>query len=57
MKRLIILIIGLFTIQVLNAQTMTDGEVVYDENFNPIVKICWQSQRASATQDKITTKV
>ena len=43
------MIIGLFAIQVLNAQTMTDGEVVYDENFNPIVKICLRNDTQSKT--------
>ena len=49
MKRLIILMIGLFAMQTLNAQTMVDSEIVYDENFNPIVKICLDNDTQSKT--------
>ena len=45
----IILMIGLFAMQTLNAQTMVDSEIVYDENFNPIVKICLDNDTQSKT--------
>lgn len=49
MKRLTLLIITLLGIQMLDAQTMTDSKVEYDENFNPIVNICLKNDASSKT--------
>lgn len=40
MKKISIIILSLLGTQILYSQTMTDSKVEYDENFNPIVKIC-----------------
>lgn len=40
MKKISIIILSLLSTQILYSQTMTDSKVEYDENFNPIVKIC-----------------
>ena len=39
----------LFGIQMLNAPTMIDSNVEYDENFNPIVNICLKNDTSSKT--------
>ena len=35
--------------QMLNAQTMTDSKIEYDENFNPIVNICLKNDASTKT--------
>lgn len=49
MKRLILLILTLLGTHMLYSQTMIDSKVEYDENFNPIVKICLKNDSSYKT--------
>ena len=49
MKKFCMIVLSILGTHMLYSQTMTDSKVEYDENFNPIAKICLRNDSQNKT--------